>query len=137
MENRPYNVLLVGDYPPEMKLYQRTLEQAVTANNGRRALEVQGPALDLIISDTILFGMDGVELLKEIGEIYQGKMPFMFYTSFANHKDNFMTWQADEFLVKSDNLAELTSAAKRVIEKHGEREPQLERYRDSNSRVKF
>jgi DNA-binding response OmpR family regulator len=134
MENRPYTVLLVMDEPREAGRYAGALEQAgfhvARAIDCETALETQGPALDLIISDLLFpsgrFKNDGVDLLNKVARRYGcGKMPFLFYTSFESCRFMSGTQRADEYLVKSDNLEELTSTAKRVIDDHDKVAPLL------------
>ena len=41
-------------------------------------------------------------------------------TAYANYKDNFLSWAADAYVVKSSNLDELKATIKSVLKKRTE-----------------
>ena len=74
-ESRRYRVLLVDDEPGVVKALTRIFRQEnyeiVTANNGAEALECLKEApVQVVISDYMMPGMSGADLLKKIKAIY-------------------------------------------------------------------
>ena len=69
---------------------------------------------DLLILDIRMPGMDGIEALSHIlGK--NNKLPVILNTAYSNYKDNFMTWAADAYVVKSSDLTELKDTIKDVL----------------------
>jgi DNA-binding response OmpR family regulator len=46
-------------------------------------------------------------------------MPVILNTAYSTYKDNFMTWSADAYVVKSGDLAELKVKIKEVLKSRG------------------
>jgi CheY-like chemotaxis protein len=63
--------------------------------------------------------MDGLEILTKIVSHYK-KMPVILHTAYALYKNDFMTWLADAFGVKSSDLSVLKKTVKGLLEKNGE-----------------
>jgi CheY-like chemotaxis protein len=60
-------------------------------------------------------GMDGIETLGRILSM-DNELPVIIHTAYAQYKDNFMSWSADAYIVKSPSgLAELKAAIQRVL----------------------
>jgi len=81
-------VLLVDDQAyvlePIVRSFERAGYQALTANNGRVALEVlQRHAVDVIVSDVIMPEMDGVELVEHVLARWPS-IPVMFITGYVD-----------------------------------------------------
>jgi DNA-binding response OmpR family regulator len=69
---------------------------------------------DLLVLDIRMPGMDGIEALSHIlGQ--NNKLPVILNTAYSNYKDNFMTWAADAYVVKSSDLTELKDTIKDVL----------------------
>ena len=69
---------------------------------------------DLLVLDIRMPGMDGIEALSHIlGK--NNKLPVILNTAYSNYKDNFMTWAADAYVVKSSDLSELKNTIKEVL----------------------
>jgi DNA-binding response OmpR family regulator len=68
----------------------------------------------LLVLDIRMPGMDGIEALSHIlGK--NNKLPVILNTAYSNYKDNFMTWAADAYVVKSSDLTELKDTIKDVL----------------------
>jgi DNA-binding response OmpR family regulator len=64
--------------------------------------------------------MNGIEALGRILS-KDNKLPIILNTAYSSYKDNFMSWAADAYIVKSADLTELKSQIKEVMEKADQR----------------
>ncbi len=114
-------ILIVEDDNNQRLLYEQELKlegyKIVTASDGKEALEkVQEQLPDIIIMDINMPKMDGIEAM---GRILSKKkeIPIIINTAYSNYKDNFMSWAADAYIVKSSDMSELKNAVKEVLGK--------------------
>jgi DNA-binding response OmpR family regulator len=112
-------ILIVEDEEDERLLYKEELEkegyEVLVASNGKEGVSlVEKEELDLVILDLRMPEMDGLESL---GKILTKKrnLPIIIYTAFPQYKDNFISWAADAYLVKSSDLSELKDKIKELI----------------------
>jgi len=78
---------------------------------------------DIVVLDIAMPGMDGIETLGRMLS-RNNQLPIILHTAYATYKDNFMTWSADAYVVKSSDLTELKAEIERVLAKRGhEQEP--------------
>ena len=114
-------VLIVEDDKNQRLLYEQELKlegyEVVTASDGKDALEkIQEQLPDLIIMDINMPKMDGIETMGRIlGK--NNEIPVIINTAYSNYKDNFMSWAADAYIVKSSDLSELKNTVKEVLVK--------------------
>ena len=119
-------ILIVEDDEHQQLLYQEELKEegydVVVASSGEQALElVQQVAPDLVVLDIAMPGMDGVEALGRL-LAQNNQLPVILHTAYATYKDNFMTWSADAYVVKSSDLSELKAEIGRVLAKRAQRQ---------------
>ena len=114
-------VLVVEDDKNQRLLYEQELKlegyEVVTASDGKDALgKIQEQLPDLIIMDINMPKMDGIETMgKILGK--NREIPVIINTAYSNYKDNFMSWAADAYIVKSSDLSELKNTVKEVLAK--------------------
>jgi DNA-binding response OmpR family regulator len=114
-------LLVVDDDQNLATLYEQELSDegyeikvAHSGEDALKSLEKRRP--DLVVLDISMPGMDGIEALGKI--LGKGKtIPVILNTAYATYKDNFMTWSADAYVVKSGDLTELKNKVKEVLEK--------------------
>ncbi|MDR4498390.1 MAG: response regulator [Candidatus Scalindua sp.] len=105
------SVLIVEDDKNQRLLYEQELGfegyEVITAVDGRDALDkVLEIHPDIIVMDINMPNMDGIEAIGRI--IGKNKStPIIIHTAYSQYKDNFMSWAADAYVVKSSDLAEL------------------------------
>jgi CheY-like chemotaxis protein len=114
-------LLGVDDEAHQRMLYQEELcdegYQIVLARNGMEALEkVLEAAPDLIVLDIRMPVMDGLEALGKIIGKERG-IPIIIHSAYSSYKDDFMSWAADDFVVKSADLTELKRKIRGLLDK--------------------
>lgn len=112
-------ILIVDDESNIRLLYESELREegydVEVAANGREALErfaLGHP--DLVVLDIRMPGMDGIEALGRL-LAEDRKVPVILNSAYASHKDNFLSWSADAYLVKSSDLTELKQTIKSLL----------------------
>ena len=100
-------------------LYQMELEddgyRVILASDGWGALQqVKEEHPDLVVLDLGMPGMDGIEALWRMVGL-NAKLPVIIYSAYDSSQDNFMTWLADAYLVKSSNLDVLKGEIEQVL----------------------
>lgn len=114
-------ILVVDDNKYHLLLYEQELSlegyNIITAKDGCEALKkVKEHSPDLIVMDIIMPKMDGIELMGMILSEYK-KIPIIINTSYTSYMDNFMSWVADAYIVKSSDLNELKNKIKELLDK--------------------
>jgi DNA-binding NtrC family response regulator len=117
-------ILLVEDEEAQRLLYEQELNEegylVIWARNGKEALKhLEESLCDLVVLDIVMPEMDGLEVLAKIVSRYK-KMPVILHTAYAHYKNDFMTWLADAFVVKSSDLSVLKKTVKELLRKNGE-----------------
>lgn len=113
-------VLLVDDDEGLRDLYEEELEgegyEVLTAKNGKEALQkLEKGKPDLIVLDIVMPRMDGMEALGRI--IGKDKtIPVILHTSHPGYQEDFMSWAADAYLLKSTDLTELKEKIRELLE---------------------
>lgn len=117
-------ILIVDDDVNQGLLYEQELTdegyEVNVANSGEQALEMSGKAAyDLVVLDIGMPCMDGLETLGKMLSM-DNRLPVILNTAYPSYKDNFMSWAADAYVVKSSDLTELKerireSLAKRAL----------------------
>ncbi len=68
------------------------------------------PEVRLMILDIKMVPLDGMQVLEEL-RAKKINFPVILYSDYPSYKNNFKTWLADAFIVKSSDLSEL----KRIV----------------------
>ncbi|MCM8764256.1 MAG: response regulator [Candidatus Omnitrophica bacterium] len=113
-------ILLIEDETNQRILYTETLEkegyQVDSVSNGEDGLKLlEKKDVDLVIIDIRMPKMSGLETLSNIlGR--RKNLPVIIYTSYPQYKQDFMSWAADAYIVKSStSLDELITKVKELI----------------------
>ena len=112
--------ILVADDEPNIRLlYQSELEaegfEVVLAQDGKEALaKVESEKPDLVVLDIRMPGIDGVEALGQIIDKNR-TMPVILNSAYSAYEENFMTWSADAYVVKSGDTSVLIEKVKEVL----------------------
>lgn len=107
-----YRVLLVDDDPHILNTNRAYLEkqgyEVVTAAHGAQALEIaSSAALDAVVLDVEMPGVDGVEVCRRVREV--SGVPILFLSAYADTDDRIRGLLAggDDYLAKPYSLREL------------------------------
>jgi DNA-binding response OmpR family regulator len=116
------SILIVDDEKNLLKLYEREFTEegyrVTIASSGLEALQkIERESFDLVVLDIRMPDLNGVETLKKIMEA-TSKVPVILNSAYTSYRDNFLTWAAEAYVVKSSDLTELKTKAKEVLEKH-------------------
>lgn len=112
-------ILLVEDDKNQRLLYVQELKHEgyhiIAAKDGLEAIELTKTQLpDLIVMDINMPRMDGIESMGRILSEHKN-IPIILNTAYSNYQDNFMTWSADAYIIKSSDLTELKNKIKELI----------------------
>jgi CheY-like chemotaxis protein len=114
-------ILVVEDEEGLRLLYEEELKaegyEVITAQNGREAIQkLEQLKPDLIILDIVMPVMDGIEALgRMVGR--ERNVPIILNTSYPGYRQDFMSWAADAYVMKSTDLGELKEKVKELLEK--------------------
>jgi DNA-binding response OmpR family regulator len=104
-------ILIVDDEVNVRKLYSEELESegygtlsAATVDEAIKMVETENP--DLIVLDIKLGEESGIECLLKIVE-FRKDLPVIINSAYSVYRDNFQTWAADAYIVKSMDLEPL------------------------------
>lgn len=113
-------ILVVEDDNSLRLLYEEELGEegydVITARNGKEALSrSRADKPDLIILDIIMPDMDGISAIARILE-EDRKPRIIVHTAYPEYRENFMTWGADAYIMKSLDLKELKEKVRELLE---------------------
>ena len=88
------------------------VETVASAEEATRVLERQRP--DLLILDIELPGKNGLTYLREVmGE--HRDMPVLISSAYHSYKDDFASWSAEAYVVKSSDLDPLKAKVRELL----------------------
>jgi DNA-binding response OmpR family regulator len=104
-------ILLVDDHESIRSLCREELieegYEVAEARNGKEALErVEEKDPDLVVLGIVMPEMDGMETLPRMLR-KRRNIPVILYTGYTAYREDFMTWAADAYVMKSSDLGEL------------------------------
>ena len=114
-------ILCVDDDLSLLDLYQLELSeegyQVIVVKDGKEALrKFVEESPDLVVMDICMPAKDGIETLTAmLGK--KRHMPVILNTAFPQYRENFMTWGAEAYILKSSDLTELKQKIREILEK--------------------
>ena len=120
---KKHRIMVVDDEVNQALLYEQELidegYEVALAHSGKEALEMlKNGTYDLVILDIGMPEMDGLEVLERMLSI-DNKIPIILNTAYPSYKDNFMSWAANAYVVKSSDLSELKEKIRQSLAKKG------------------
>src|SRR6266480_205746 len=118
-------ILVVDDEDSIRLLYSEELaeeghEVSTAASAAEAVAKLEEQTYDLVVLDIKLKNESGLDLLQKIVK-ERHEMPVILCTAFSCYKDDFSTWLADGYVVKSSDLTELKEEIKRVLARKSNR----------------
>ncbi len=112
-------ILVVEDDKNQLLLYEKELSldgyNIIIARDGLEAIKkVKEQLPDLIIMDITMPKMNGIEAMGKILSEHK-KIPVIINTAYTSYKDDFMSWSANAYIVKSSDLKELKDKIKELM----------------------
>jgi len=112
-------ILVVDDEPGLRLLFSAELSdegyEVVTAENCSEAAAVlASQQIDLVILDIQIKQESGLEMLQQIVKERSG-LPVILCSAYNCYKDDFASWLADAYVVKSSDLNELKTEIRRLL----------------------
>lgn len=112
-------ILVVEDEPSLRMLYRGDLaedgHEVATAANAKEALERIDPFRpDLVVLDIRMPGMDGLDAMTRFLE-RDPRIAVVLNSAYSCYKDNFLSWAADAYVVKSSDTSELRETVRRLL----------------------
>jgi DNA-binding response OmpR family regulator len=114
------NILIVDDEEDIRSLYECELEgegyKTYSVSSGEEALQfIDGDkSVDLVILDIKMGLLDGLQVLERLRS-KKSDVPVILNSAYSTYKNNFTSWLADAYLVKSPNLDELKNQVKELL----------------------
>ena len=118
------SILVVDDDPALRMLYEDELTHEgwdiELAASGEEAIEkISQKRPDLVVLDIRMTDMDGLETLQKV-MTGDKSIPVVLNTAYSSYQDDFRTWAADAYIVKSSDLNELKTTIRRILQERGE-----------------
>ena len=112
-------ILCVDDDLSLLSLYQEELSEegyeVIVAWNGKEALEkYDQESPQLVVLDIRMPVPDGLETLNAL-LARNRQLPVILNTAYSTYRDNFMTWGAEAYVIKSSDLTELKEKIREVL----------------------
>jgi DNA-binding response OmpR family regulator len=114
-------ILCVDDDPNILDLYKDEFSEegyhVILAGNGQEALmKFESEKFDVVVMDIRMPRMDGVEtLMAMLGKNRQVRV--ILNTVYPQYRDNFMTWVAEAYVIKSSDFTELKTKIREVLDR--------------------
>jgi CheY-like chemotaxis protein len=112
-------VLIVDDERNLRELYETELSEegyeVMLASNGKEAMDIlQERTPDVVVMDIRMPEMDGIEALGKMVSRHK-HIPIIINTAYTSYQEDYRTWAAEAYVVKSSDLSRLKEALRKVL----------------------
>jgi DNA-binding response OmpR family regulator len=109
----------VEDDANQRKLYRQELTDegydVCAVPDGQSALtSVRERRPDVVVMDVALPGMNGLETMGRMLGL-DSTLPVIFNTAYAHHRQEFLSWAADGYVIKSSDTGPLKDKIREVV----------------------
>ena len=118
------NRILVVDDEPNLRLvYKEVLSEegyeVLEAESIKETFEILNrEAIDLVVLDIKLRSESGLDVLQRITKEFSNT-PVVLCSAYVSFQNDYTSWLADSYIVKSSDPEELLKEVKRVLSKRG------------------
>lgn len=123
MENKQRILVIDDDVSMRELLNAELTDEGYEVTTSESAFEgmafLQNKSFALVVLDIKMPGMDGIEALGRIIGIERG-LPVIIHSAFSHYKDNYLTWSAADYVVKSGDFTKLKTAIQKLIGRDAE-----------------
>ena len=113
-------ILIVDDEPSIRLLISTMMGRDYTvfrARDGKEALKkFDKESPQVVVMDIRMPVMDGIETLTAL-LAKDRQIPVILNTAYPQYRENFMTWGAEEYVIKSSDLTELKKKIREVLDR--------------------
>src|SRR5574341_1940627 len=114
-------ILLVDDEPNIRLFYKEALceegYEVLEAESGKDSLDIlRHQPVDLVVLDIKLRSESGLDVLQNLTKEFPN-LPVVLCTAYSSFQDDYISWLAEAYIVKSSDIEELVKEIKRVINK--------------------
>jgi CheY-like chemotaxis protein len=118
-----FRILVVEDNPNHQLLLRETLTdegyEVIATDSGVEAVSMaRSERPDLVVLDLVIRERHGLEVLRDLLDL-NPELPVVIYTGYPGYCQDFMSWAADEYVVKSSDPEPLLRAIERALKKGG------------------
>lgn len=113
-------ILIVDDNENDRVICERELrgEGYVTCSvsSGLKALQFidKNSQVDLIILDVRMVPLNGIDVLQQL-RAQNINIPVILHSDYSTYKNDFVTWLADAYMLKSSDLTQLKKKVKELL----------------------
>ena len=117
-----YTILVVDDEDSIRTLYKAEFEEegyrVLCASGGAQAMGfIEDELVHVVVLDIKLKGESGLQILQNIVRNHN-ETPVILSTAYGSYKDDFSSWLAEAYVVKSSSLNELKQQLAKVLTKN-------------------
>jgi len=114
-----HTILVVDDDKSLRRLYQAELESegyrvALAGNGNEASAYVAREKPDVIVMDIRMPERDGLDAMAQI-LLDHGRIPIILNTAYSSYQDDFFTWAADAYIIKSADLEPLKRKIREIL----------------------
>src|SRR5574341_1892772 len=114
-------ILLVDDEPNIRLFYKEALceegYEVLEAESGKDSLDIlRHQPVDLVVLDIKLRSESGLDVLQNLTKEFPN-LPVVLCTAYSSFQDDYISWLAEAYIVKSSDTVELVKEIKRVLNK--------------------
>ncbi|GAB4332849.1 MAG: response regulator [Calditrichia bacterium] len=112
-------ILVIEDEPVQQLLYKEEIadwgyQVEVAGDEGEARRKMASFEPDLLVMDIRLPGKNGLELIRDFLK-ENPRLKVVIHSAYSHYKEDFLSWAAEEYIVKSSDLSELKEAIHRVL----------------------
>ncbi|MCI0453562.1 MAG: response regulator [Candidatus Dadabacteria bacterium] len=116
-----HRILVVDDDQNVRLVYREMLNEAgyevLESESGNETFEILNrEPIDLVVLDIKLRSESGLDVLQKITRQFP-ELPVILCSAYASYQDDYTSWLAESYIIKSTDLEELSREVDRVLQK--------------------